>query len=437
MILILSRLAVRNLRANWKHALAALLSLISGFIALALFENYFLRVRQMYAETFAARSMFGDLLIEKRGAQNAGLADQDKFSLTVSDQKALTPVLESEAAQIAQRVRFLNIVGSAQSGTNNAIFMGYGYDVESGEILRETSWKWNVNAGRPLQSSEQNAIILGKKLSSHLGCQWDAKSTQFTAVGNYPPVERPFQCPSKIQLSVTTDQGQMNAALLEVTGISDAGFADIDSRFVSMPLPLAQRLLNTDRVSMIALKLKAGADPKLLSQVLSQKAKAAGLDLDIQLWQDHPYGDLYVRTLDYLRIFRGFVMATIILIVAMSVLNTFMKMVVERTAEIGTLRALGFLPSAIVVLFGLEGLLLAVAGVSIGTGVGVASSFIINLVKIPYNAGILSEPVPFLVATSPRVYLTVALFLSLLATLTAIVASLRQSRLKIPDALSS
>ena len=61
-------MAARNLRANWKHSLAAILSLAAGFVAICLFESYFMRVKVMYRETFAQRAMYGDLIVEKHGA---------------------------------------------------------------------------------------------------------------------------------------------------------------------------------------------------------------------------------------------------------------------------------------------------------------------------------------------------------------------------------
>ena len=204
-----------------------------------------------------------------------------------------------------------------------------------------------------------------------------------------------------------------------------------------MPLETAQKLLNTHRISMVSVKAKPGVDRAGLIAALTREAASAGLALDVSDWAKHPYGDLYARTLDYLDIFRGFVMIVILFIVTMSVLNTFMKLVVERTKEIGTLRSLGFLPSVIVRLFALEGLLLAGLGTAIGSVVALVGTGVINVIKIPYKAGILSEPVPFLVSFAPWLYLAVALFLGVFAAVTAVGATWKQSRLKISDALAS
>lgn len=431
------KMAARNLKANWKHSLAAILSLAAGFVAICLFESYFIRVKVMYRETFAQRSMYGDLLIEKHGAQTVGQDDLVGSSLSEADQAGVQKILDAHASEIADQVRSLRLVGTAQSGSNNAIFMGYGYDVASGERLRGESWRWNVNAGAPLKDGAGDQLLLGKALAANLGCQFDAKTTSFTAIGYYPAVERPFKCGSRISLSVATDQGQMNALFLNVAGISDAGFSEIDSRFAAMPLATAQKLMNTHRISMISVKAKPGVDKKLLISRLNAEAAASGLALDIRDWADHPYGDLYVRTLDYLDIFRGFVMIVILFIVSMSVLNTFMKLVVERTKEIGTLRSLGFLPSVIVRMFAAEGLFLAGLGTGIGAVAALIGTVLINTIRVPYKAGILSEPVPFIVAFAPSLYVIVAVFLGAFAALTAVIASWKQARLKISDALAT
>ena len=101
--------------------------------------------------------------------------------------------------------------------------MGMGYDVAPGERLRGESWRWNVNAGKPLQAAAGDQLVLGKRLALNLGCKFDEKQTSFTAVGYYPSVERPFTCGSRISLSVATDQGQMNALFFDVAGSRTPG----------------------------------------------------------------------------------------------------------------------------------------------------------------------------------------------------------------------
>ncbi len=352
------KMALRNLRANWKHSLAAALSLASGFVALTLFESYFIRVKQLYRANFGARGMYGNLIVEKSGAQQAGLDDAVKYSLSRAEQKAIEGLLATYP-EVTQTVRFLNLVGTAQSGANSGIILGQGYDVKSGREVRGDAWGWNANAGVPLDVDGGQKLLIGKTLATILGCKFDPKTTTFTAIGYYPPENRPFECAGKISVSTTTDRGQINALMLDVAGISDAGFSEIDSRYLMMPLETAQLLLDTDRISMFTVDLREGVKLDGFISRFSKDAKAAGLDLSIMDWAVHPYGDLYLRTLDYLRIFRGFVLIVIILIVTMSVLNTFMKVVVERTREIGTLRSLGYVPGFIVRHFAIEGVLLA------------------------------------------------------------------------------
>jgi ABC-type antimicrobial peptide transport system permease subunit len=59
-------------------------------------------------------------------------------------------------------------------------------------------------------------------------------------------------------------------------------------------------------------------------------------------------------------------------------MNTMFAAVASRTAEIGTLRAIGFPPRAILVSFVAEALFLAAAGYLMGLALGVAAVVVVN-----------------------------------------------------------
>jgi putative ABC transport system permease protein len=132
----------------------------------------------------------------------------------------------------------------------------------------------------------------------------------------------------------------------------------------------------------------------------------------------------------------GVIRAIIAVIIVLSIFNTMIMSVMERTGEIGTLMALGRTRRGILHLFLVEGALLGVAGGIIGLALGAVLAWLLSYVGIPMppppgqSWGFDAE-----VRVSPR--LSVEAFV--LAVASALVASLyparKASRMVIVDAL--
>jgi putative ABC transport system permease protein len=68
-------------------------------------------------------------------------------------------------------------------------------------------------------------------------------------------------------------------------------------------------------------------------------------------------------------------------------MNIMIMSVYERTKEIGTIMAIGTIPSKIQMLFLSEGLLLGIISTILGLILGVLTVFILNFLNIQYQAG--------------------------------------------------
>ncbi len=429
-------IAWRNIRLHWRHSLAALLAISAGFISLSLFQCYMLNVEGIYDESYTHRAMYAHVLIEMSGAQKEGKQDPTRYELRKADQNFIENFLKQQP-EFMMRTRVLNILGMITNGKVNTVFTGYAYDVAQGAKIREPHWGWDVSAGKPLNlSDDPNVIVTGKRLGTLLGCKATSSETILSKSGGYIPKERPFECTNpSLQLSVTTDSGQVNAMDFIVVGIRDAAFKEIDTRFVSMPLETAQKLFDTDGVSYYAVLLKDGSDAGKFAKRFNQAALVGGHDISATRWQKHNVGDLYNRSVEFLGIFRDFVVAIIVVIAGLSVLNSLVKIVRERQREIGTLRSMGFLSGQIVFMFACEAVFLSVLGSAVGLVVTLLVSIILNTIAFPYKAGMLAEPVPFQISISPTVYFWSAAFLCGVSIVAAIIPSHRTTRAKIADNL--
>lgn len=433
------KIALQNVKRHWRHSLAAVISISAGFIALVVFQGYMENVRTMYLETFRTRFMYGDVMIEnEKATATEGKSDPWRYSLNTDSQKAIEIFLQRHENEIQAKSRFLQVSGLLRSASSSMIYRGVGYDIQGGADIRSHSWAWNTIYGVPLQKAvDGDNIVIGQTLSELVGCEPEKPMKIVNGIEGYKAEERPFTCSSpSLQLSSVTEGGQLNAMDFSVVGIIDGAYRDVDSKLVMMGLDRAQQLMGTSQISFETIKLKqASMIPDFVKEfnksMAEQKIPVHGLR-----WEDHQVGDMYVRTMSMLSVFRNFVVIIIVMIAGLSIFNTMVKVVKERTREIGTLQSLGFQSWSIQMIFFFEALLLAFAGCLIGTVTSVALSFVINLISIPYKAGVLSAPVPFQVSIVPALYGVSILFLGGLAILTTWLATRSAMNQRITDNLT-
>jgi putative ABC transport system permease protein len=132
----------------------------------------------------------------------------------------------------------------------------------------------------------------------------------------------------------------------------------------------------------------------------------------------------------------SFILAIVLTIVVMSVANAMGMSVVERTREIGTLRAIGLRRSGVVRLFVTEALLLVVLGC-------LAGMLLTLLVRAGVNAAALSYTPPngtgrvlLRVGLDPGKLLFTTGVLSLLGLLAALFPARRAARQPVTDSLA-
>jgi putative ABC transport system permease protein len=432
----LLRMAVRNVRRNWRHSLGTLLSIATGFLAIGLFEGYLGELTVAQGETLSRQAMYGDLVVEREGASSSeGREDPWAFHLGEAEQAFLEGYLAEHRGEVLTRARFLSMTGLASTGKVGAAFLGSGYDVAEGARLRG-ELAWVAIAGKPLEQAGPASVLLAQGLGGLLDCQATSTEPARGPDGRLIARERPFRCRRpRVQLTTTTQRGQLNVVELEVAGLFSAAVQELDSRMLWLPLPQAQRLLDTKDLSMVTVALAPGVDPAGFAARLSAAAKARGLAVSAQRWQDHELGALFRSGVELLGAYRGFMVLVVVTIAAMSVLMTMMKAVSERTREIGTLRSLGFLRRHVLALFVVEAGLLALLACGVGALATVGATFAINHSGITYKAGVLVDAIPLAVRLVPGAFGFAAVFLSCVAMVAAIGPARRGARLGIPQAL--
>ncbi len=151
--------------------------------------------------------------------------------------------------------------------------------------------------------------------------------------------------------------------------------SDYDANYVFVPLDYLQKLRTMeDRVTGIQIKLKADADINRVEEEL--KALFPNSTYQVQTWMDKQ-GPLLAA----ISIERGLLNVLLFLIIAVAgfgILAIFSMIVVEKTRDIGILKALGASNRGVMTIFLGYGLLLGLVGAALGTGLGLYLTFNLN-----------------------------------------------------------
>jgi putative ABC transport system permease protein len=249
-----------------------------------------------------------------------------------------------------------------------------------------------VSAGDVLQGNERGKVMLGEGLARSLKASPG----------------------SGLTLLASTTEGALNALDVTVQGTFSTGIPEIDKRLVYTDVATAQKLIVTQRVSTLGVFLREME----ATEPARARIAAALPDLAVQTWLDQATFYKSVKEL-YNRIF-GALGLIIGVIVVFVVTNAMAMAIIERTREIGTLRALGTLPGQLTHSFALEGMVLGGAGAVAGAVVALAISVGLLLfpVEMPPPPG-RSNGYPLQIVMDPSLYaatLAAMVALSMLAS---------------------
>ena len=376
--------AVQNTLRNRRRSLVTVAIAALGTAAILLAGGFALFTYQALAQA-AARST-GHLIV---GLPAQFTADEDTpLQHGLENHKELSRQLlaDPEVRQVLPRVSFSGLISN---GDKSTVMIAAGVEPDSEFAVKGPFLK--MTAGDVLASDAKQAeVMLGEGLARSLKAQPG----------------------SGLTLLASTTDGALNALDVTVKGLFSTGVPDIDKRLVYTDLPTAQKLLNTTRVSTLGVFLRSME----ATSPARQRVAAANPALTVQTWLDQAFFYRSVRDL-YNRIF-GALGLIIGVIVVFVVTNAMAMAIIERTREIGTLRALGTLPSQLLRTLALEGMVLGGVGAALGALVAFAIAMLLYVVPIemPPPPGS-SRGYALNVAVDPAMYAATVLAMVVLAML--------------------
>lgn len=451
------QLAARNLVRNRRRTLTTLLAMIVGVVAVLIFGGYDRNIRLGLETDFVRGS--GHLQIQHRdyflfGSGNPaayGIRDYTRLMQTLQADPQLAPLL-----QVVTPVLDLGgIAGNFAAGVSRTVY-GRGVDVAGQNQLKQ--WNDYRMVGLPQRSvaltgTAPNAAVVGTgvarvlQLCTPLQVKDCPQPLAANEQGRAMPADLaalPVAAPAanlgrvQIELLAARASGAPNVASLQVVKAEQQGVKALDDISVQLHLTQAQQLVygqDTPQVSAIVLQLRHSSDMPAARARLAQLLQGGSQPLVVQDFAtlNPQYGQITGMFAAIL----GFVAVLIGAIVLFTVGNTMSMAVVERTVEIGTLRALGLRQAGIRRLFVSEGLLLGLGGALLGSLLALGLAWLINHSGLTWLPPGNSERIPLLVRVAGEygMLLATAVGLIVLSVLSAWWPARRAARLDIVEAL--
>lgn len=320
-----------------------------------------------------------------------------------------TLLADTAVRQVLPRVEFSGLISN---GDKSTVMVAVGVDPDNEFAIKGpflTMKEGSVLATPVEGQSDEAEVMLGEALARSL------KATPG----------------SSLTLLASTTEGAMNAMDVRVKGIFSTGVPEMDKRLVYTSVATAQRLLVTDRVTSLGVFLNS------MEATLPAQARLATQlpGLEVQNWEQQAVFYQAVKGL-YNRIF-GALGIIIGVIVVFVVTNAMAMAIIERTREIGTLRALGTLPSQLLRSLGLEGMLLGGVGAVAGAVLALGVSLLLYVVpmEMPPPPG-RSVGYPLNVSIDPTLYLFTMLAMVSLTLIASLAVARKTVHMPVVDALA-
>ena len=181
-------------------------------------------------------------------------------------------------------------------------------------------------------------------------------------------------------LTDETYMGNVTAVLKEIGGFGVGGPSDSS---VYIPISKAQSFFGTDECSMIIVKLKS-SDKAAIDAASEAIRKLPQFNGEVSVMSATAVLNLLSSVFSIIQLFLGGIAAISLLVAGIGIMNIMIVSLMERTREIGILKALGMKSRTVLFVFLSESVIIGL----IGAAIGIASGWVLaNVVAIVFHGG--------------------------------------------------
>jgi putative ABC transport system permease protein len=360
------------------------------------------------------------LIVSTGGGLGIGGTDSG-FNLLFNDTKTIDAI-----ENVTTSLAIIQRIGYIKSGeqTRRVTIVGVDY-VAYKEIYGST---FLAEAGEIPLNPENTTVVVGKRVSD----PWN-NGTLFCSVGD--SVEILWTNTTARPLKNETYTGEIAAVLQEVGGFTIGGPSDSN---IYIPISQAQSFFGTEKCETIIVKLKSDDKATIDSTAKAIKEAFSG---QVSVTSSTAVLNIISSVFSTIELFLAGIAAISLLVAGIGIMNIMIVSLMERTREIGILKALGMKNQTVLLIFLGEAVIIGFLGAVIGVGTGWGLAQVVVRVlnfgggerfgsQAAVTGGIIINPV-----LTPTVLLGAMAFGLMVSVVFALYPAWRASKLKPVEAL--
>jgi len=346
----------------------------------------------------------GSLQIADTGFWNQNSAVKE--TVISPDEREELEQLLREVPGVRQVAGQIEVQAQLQYGRASQIV--YGVAVEPDRAVFSA---YQVAQGAPLAPGDRGNLLVGESLAMAYGIE----------VGDY------------VTLLASTIAGAFNTARLQVTGLIRMSTETDEAFTVVFSTTTAQDLLRMRGVNKLVVALDDLDEAGRVAALLSEPIQRIRSTFSPRTWDQ--LSPEFLQTRSLFQFILGSVSLAIFVLVFFVILEVLTMSFLERTREIGTIRAIGTQRSQVFRQLIAESVLLALLGALGGAVIGIGLSTAINAAGVLWHVPGEIEPTLIRVILSPAGFV-LPLCMALVSTLvSAVFPAVRTTRRSVVDAL--
>lgn len=206
---------------------------------------------------------------------------------------------------------------------------------------------------------------------------------------------------ASVQLLGRTWDGRMAAADGTISANLKTGFIAYEGSLVLAPLAAARAFFGTEGATSVIVFMQDPDQAKSRAISLADALAEAGVPATVYPWGGTETCPNYAANEPLLRVIAAVVQSVLLVAVSLGVANAMTIALMERSAELGALRALGARPAHLVALVLGEAGALALAGAALGAALGLAGAAAVSAAGVRFLPPDVSGDIALRVSPEP------------------------------------
>ncbi len=412
------KLAWRNLQRNLRRSISTGMAICVGFVALNLLGAYILRSFETLRVTSVYMDQKGHIQIRKKGSVEGFEAKPKKFIISKAEQDEIYQKLfQVVKDQTEYTGRVLSAAGLLSNGVKSHPIYASGFDNES--YIRSLKHPLMLEHGyffmMDWQREHADDFLKNRELI--------AITPLISEIMNF---QQPLESNPSVQIAGMTLEGDLNAINADLGALHSTGAEFLEATVIFTSIAKIQELLATDGVQALTLFLKSFHQIDDVHQALQKASQELSFPVEIFNYDSPIINDYFEGSMGFLYVMGGFFLVLICTAVSLTIINSLTMGIIERTREIGALRAIGFKRDDVQKLFVLESLLISSLAVFLGTFFSKIISDIVNHSGITFEPPGTPNEIPFTLLWNFSIAMGVAIVLILVTYISSTIVIRRK-----------